>query len=209
MAPETVHLYVFDTLADWEHGYAVAGINNPAFQVRPGRYRVQTVSARLEAITTIGGLRVEPDLALDAVDPSGSAMLILPGGTAWDEGRNSEAVEKARNFLEARVPVAAICGATAGLARCGLLDRRRHTSNAREYLEATGYRGAALYDARPAVTDGDLITAGGIAPLEFAREIFRRLDLYEPRTLDAWFELFKSGDPGKYEALLRAVGIGS
>ncbi len=27
-----VHLFVFDTLADWEPGYAVAGINNPRFQ---------------------------------------------------------------------------------------------------------------------------------------------------------------------------------
>ena len=27
--PNTVHLYVFDTLADWEPGFVVAGINNP------------------------------------------------------------------------------------------------------------------------------------------------------------------------------------
>jgi putative intracellular protease/amidase len=52
-------------------------------------------------------------------------MLILPGGTAWDEGKNGEGV-----------PVAAICGATAGLARAGVLDTRRHTSNALEYLRA-------------------------------------------------------------------------
>ncbi len=33
--PDTVHLFVFDTLADWEPGYAVAGINDPAFQLQP------------------------------------------------------------------------------------------------------------------------------------------------------------------------------
>jgi hypothetical protein len=27
-----VHLFVFDSLSDWEYGYAVAGINNPQFQ---------------------------------------------------------------------------------------------------------------------------------------------------------------------------------
>gem|GEM_PF-5819719 len=29
MRQETVHVFVFDTLSDWEPGYAVAGINNP------------------------------------------------------------------------------------------------------------------------------------------------------------------------------------
>lgn len=43
MVQESVHLFVFDTLSDWEFGYAVAGINNPAFQSRPGRYRVRHV----------------------------------------------------------------------------------------------------------------------------------------------------------------------
>ena len=57
-------------------------------------------------------------------------------------GGNIEAVEVARVFLKAGVPVAAICGATAGLARGGLLDGCRHTSNSKEYLAATQYRGA-------------------------------------------------------------------
>ncbi len=29
MKLETVHLYVFDSLSDWEIGFAAAGINNP------------------------------------------------------------------------------------------------------------------------------------------------------------------------------------
>jgi len=27
-----VHLFVFDTMADWEAAFAIAGINNPQFQ---------------------------------------------------------------------------------------------------------------------------------------------------------------------------------
>jgi putative intracellular protease/amidase len=205
MAQESIHLFVFDTLSDWEFGYAVAGINNPAFQSRPGRYRVRTVAVHGEPVMTAGGLRVLPDLTLDALDPPQSSMLILPGGAVWDQGQNTEAVEQARAFLAAAVPVAAICGATAGLARAGLLDDRRHTSNAAGYLQATGYRGAAFYVESPAVTDGNLITAGGIAPIEFAREIFKRLDLYPAPALEAWYALFKTGDPAHYEALLRSV----
>ena len=36
MEQQTVHLFVFDTLADWEPGYAVADIGNAGFQLHPG-----------------------------------------------------------------------------------------------------------------------------------------------------------------------------
>jgi putative intracellular protease/amidase len=208
MAPRDVHLFVFDGLADWEYGYAVAGISNPQFQLIPGRYRVRTVGLGRLPATTAGGIRIQPDLTLGQLAPKTSAMLILPGGDAWDEERNGEVVEVARRFLATEVPVAAICGATAGLARAGLLDSRRHTSNAREYLAATGYGGAALYHDQPALTDGDLITASGTAPLDFALHIFRRLELYSDDVLQAWYGWFKTGRPEYFAALMQTV-IGS
>ena len=207
MKPQDVYLFVFDSLSDWEAGYAVAGINNPQFQVAPGAYRVQTVALQRASVLTIGGIRIEPDLTLDSISPKDSAMLILPGGLAWDSGQNMEAVEVANAFLNAGVPVAAICGATGGLARGGLLDHRRHTSNALEYLAATHYRGESLYEESPAVTDGDLITASGIAPIDFAQHIFRRLNLYRPPVLDAWYGLFKTGKPEYFGALMQAAKV--
>jgi putative intracellular protease/amidase len=199
---ETVHLFVFDTLADWEPGFALAGINNPEGQKVPGRYQVRTVAAGRDPVTTIGGVRIQPDLSLDRLTPGESAMLILPGGESWDRGGNAEAVEKAKAFLAAGVPVAGICGATAGLARGGLLDTRKHTSNAPEYLAATGYRGGHLYQTADVVSDQNVITASGMKSLEFAREIFTRLDLYEGKLLEAWYGLFKTGDPKYYAALV-------
>jgi len=205
MKQQDVYLFVFDSLSDWEMGYAVAGINNPQFQLNPGSYRVRTVSLQLTSILTIGGIRIEPDLTLDSISPKDSAMLILPGGSAWDAGQNMEAVDVARTFLHAGVPVAAICGATTGLARGGLLDKHRHTSNALEYLAATQYQGVSLYEDSPAITDGNLITASGIAPIEFAQHIFRRLSLYSPPVLDAWYGLFKTGKPEYFGALMQAA----
>jgi putative intracellular protease/amidase len=205
MSKQTVHCYVFDTLADWEQGFAVAGINNTQFHRVPGQWHVQTVAARREPVVTTGGFRIVPDLTLDDLSPTDSRMLILPGGDLWDEGGNTEAVETARAFLAAAVPVAAICGATAGLARGGLLDERRHTSNAREYLAATGYAGGALYQDEPAVTDGDLITAASMAPLEFAYHIYRRLDLYAADVLEAWYGLFSTRKAEYFAELVRLV----
>ena len=202
MEPRTVHLFVLDTLADWETGYAVAGINQEMYQKNPGQYRVRTVGPTRDAVRTMGGVTIVPDLALEELRAEESAMLILPGGTAWEAGEHAAAVEKAREFLDAGVPVAAICGATFALAGGGVLDGRRHTSNAAEYLrQAPGYGGAATYADEPAVRDGDLITAGAVSPVDFARKIFERLDLYEPPVLEAWYALYKHGDPAGFHAL--------
>ncbi len=64
MHQETVHVFVFDTLSDWEPGYAVAGINNPMFQLQPGRYVVKTVGANMQPVETMGGITVLPDMEL-------------------------------------------------------------------------------------------------------------------------------------------------
>jgi putative intracellular protease/amidase len=195
MEQRIVHVFVFDTLADWEPAFAIAGINNPLFQAHPGAYRVQTVGMTTQLVTTVGGLTIHPDRALADLDPAESAMLLLPGGMAWDMGKSMEAVEIAKAFVAADVAVAAICGATFGLARGGLLDTVQHTSNAREYLQATQYAGAAQYQQQLAVTDGNVITANSVGPIDFAYHIFKKLGLYAPETLDAWYGLFTTGDP--------------
>jgi hypothetical protein len=72
--------------------------------------------------------------------------------------------------------VAAICGATAGLARGGLLGERDHTSAAPEYLAATGHSDADRYVEDRAVVDDDLITAGPQSPVQFAHDLRRAFE---------------------------------
>jgi putative intracellular protease/amidase len=200
MSKPFVHLFVFDTLADWEPSFAIAGINNPAFG-GGARYQVKTVGVDRAPVVTMGGITILPDMALGELDAAESAMLILPGGDRWDADEPAEVLPHVGRFLAAGVPVAAICGATAGLARAGFLDTVAHTSNAREYLEATGYGGAARYRDEPAVAGGNLITAGATGSLEFAAQIFRRLGIYPDAVVDAWYGLFKTGDPSHFARL--------
>lgn len=197
----TVHLYVFDGFADWEAAFAIAGLQQPDFQKEPGRWQVRTVGASTAVVRSMGNVAVVPDATLQDVDPDHSAMLILPGGLGWDRGEHGDAARLAKRFIESGTPVAAICGATAGLAREGLLDARRHTSNALAYLKGTGYAGTDRYEDVPAFNDGGLITAGGMAPLEFAREVFAQLGVYEDEALDAWYRLYKDGDSRQYARL--------
>ncbi|MFJ2893934.1 type 1 glutamine amidotransferase family protein [Streptomyces sp. NPDC087218] len=191
----SVHLAVYDTLADWETGHVTAHLARAGLTVR-------TVGPTTGPVTTMGGMRVLPDLALADLRPEDSALLVLPGADLWDSGDAlAPFARAARGFLDAGVPVAAICGATAGLAREGLLDDRAHTSAVSFYLAATGYEGGERYVEADAVTDGDLITAGPTEPVAFAREVLARLGVYEGEKLDAWYRLFHDSDAAAYETL--------
>ncbi|WP_367321733.1 type 1 glutamine amidotransferase family protein [Streptomyces sp. HUAS ZL42] len=198
-ARKPVHLAVYDTYADWETGHATAHLARAGHEIR-------TVGPSTDPVRSIGGLRVQPDLALDDVRPQDSSLLILPGADRWDTTDDlAPFARAARSFLDAGVPVAAICGATAGLAREGLLDDRDHTSAVSFYLAATGYAGGGRYVDADAVTDGNLITAGPTEPVAFAREIFRLLGVYEGEVLDAWYRLFHDSDPEAYAVLEKAA----
>ncbi len=189
MEKQTVHLFVFNTFADWEVGYVLPGLNDPT-----AGYQVRTVGVSQEPVKSMGGLTILPDMTLAELEPVQSAMLILPGSDHWAQGKYPEAIEKAKAFLAADMPVAAICGATAGLALAGVLDDRPHTSNAREYLRALNYRGEAFYQDQLVVTDGNLITANATAPVDFAYHIVKKLHVHNQRVLDAWYGLFKTSD---------------
>ncbi|MCC9707260.1 DJ-1/PfpI family protein [Streptomyces sp. MNU76] len=196
-----VHLAVYDTYADWETGHTTAWLAR-------GGYEVRTVGEGTGAVRTIAGVRIQPDSALEGLRPEDSSLLVLTGADLWDTGDAlAPFARKAREFLAAGVPVAAICGATAGLAREGLLDDRDHTSAALFCLAATGYGGGERYVDADAVTDGSglLVTAGPTEPVAFAREVLRLLGVYEGEVLDAWYRLFHDSDAEAYAVLEAAA----
>jgi putative intracellular protease/amidase len=196
----TAHLGVYDTLTDSEVGHLLVELHTGRFTGTS--FDVVAVAEANQPITTMGGVRISPDMLLDDLDPTGSDVLILPGAEIWDAGGGEAFAAAAALFLNAGVPVAAICGATAGLARAGLLDGRNHTSSAREYLAATGYAGGDHYIDERVVVDGDLITAGPQSPVQFARATMARLGLASTRTLDAYEALFDRGDQAAFPVLM-------
>ncbi|GAA0576988.1 DJ-1/PfpI family protein [Kribbella sandramycini] len=195
---KTVYVGVYETWADWEIGHLLVELRTGRFTGE--EWRVVTVGETVEPVVTMGGLRVVPEVALAEV--SGGDLLVLAGSAQWDEGGGDGFVELARRFLAAGVPVAAICGATAGLARGGLLDERKHTSAVKEYLLGTGYAGGDNYVDARAVVDGDLITAGPDSPVQFARAVLSRLGLADEAKLEAYEGVFHRGDPAAYAGLV-------
>jgi len=203
------YLYVFDTMADWEPGFLIAELHSGRyFRKDAAKYTVKTVGLTKEPVVTMGGVRILPDASLRECTANDAGVLILPGGDTWLEDIHAPMMEKVKEFLNAGIFVAAICGATVGLAKAGLLDNRPHTSNDLGYLKAVipGYTGEAFYRPGPVITDGKLITASGVAPVEFAREVLGELGVFSPRTLEAWYQLYVTHEAQYFYALMESLG---
>jgi putative intracellular protease/amidase len=144
----------------------------------------------------MGGVTVVPDCAIADVDPADVAILVLPGGDRWEQEPLEPELEALLTKLDAAgVPIAAICAATTAIARADLLRGRRHTSNGLEYLkqQVPAYAEAGGYVDAPAVRDRGLITASGLADVEFAREIMTELDVLSEDDRRYWTTLFRGG----------------
>ena len=186
-----VHILVFDGMADWEPGHALAELR------RWGKRDVVAVGFDRTPIRTMGGLAIVPDTTLGEVSAGSVELLILPGGDMWEGGAypRGRLEQLVRDLLDAGKPVAAICGATLGVGRAGVLDDRKHTSTIRADLtqHVPEYRGQSNYMEAPAVRDRHLITATGLAPVDFAREIFAELGIFSPSDEQVWFDMYKHG----------------
>jgi putative intracellular protease/amidase len=195
---KTIALYATDTMADWEYSYLVAGIAM-AREQGDERYQLKVVSDGGGEVTSLGGLHIRPED--DLADLDDVAALILPGGDTWGEGHDG-VLSLAGELLSSGTPVGAICGATLGIARRGLLNDRPHTSNALEFVAtATEYAGSAHYREERVVSDGTLVTAPGTAPLEFAKAMFEILELFPQPIIDAWYGLYTTGEKKYYDQL--------
>ena len=197
---KTVYLYVFDTMADWEAGYLCAELNSGRyFKKGISPLKVVTVGIKKSPITTMGGLKIMPDIDVESCNAEDIAALILSGGGTWMESIHDPILKKTEKCLQEGIIVGAICGATLGLAESGMLNHKWHTSNDLGFLKMTcpNYAGEGYYKHESAVTDGNLITASGIAPLEFTVHMLKVLEVFSSQTLDSWFNLYNTRE-GKY-----------
>jgi putative intracellular protease/amidase len=205
---KTIYFFITDTLADWEGAHVLSELCSGRYLKDPGqKYNLVLCGRTMDSITTMGGFHLTPDLLITAIRPVAGDLVLLPGADTWLNPEQAPVIDKVREILNSGITVAAICGATFALANAGLLDNRPHTSNDLAVLKmfCPAYHGEEFYVNEPAVTDGNLITASGLAPLEFAYHILGKLDVMTPRTLDAWHELVTTRKPECFFELMESL----
>ena len=162
--------------ADWE----------PALLMAATRYwlncEVVTASPDGKPVTSMGGLKVTPDIGFDTIDAERFDALIIPGGYAWEKDAAYDFTALATAFRDKRRVLGGICAAASALAATGVLDEVAHTGNSlSSHKKYPAYRGETRYVDRPqAVRDGAIVTAAGSAPDTFTVEVLKALGLYGP-----------------------------
>ena len=73
------------------------------------------------------------------------------------------------------------------------------------YITAELNSGRFFNKAKPAVVDGNLITATGLAPLEFSYEVLNKTNAMKPETLEAWYQLNKTKDSKYFFAIMESL----
>lgn len=203
-----VYVYILDTLADWEIGYVTAELNSGRF-FKQGQQPIpiKTLSNSKEAIKTMGGLSLVPDYIIDDMVIDKNTVLILPGANTWSDSKHSTIINKAHELLESGGTVCAICGATVALANSGLFNNRLHTSNALAFLEqfCPNYQGQDFYVDQPSVSNSNLITASFTGALLWTKQILKHLDVFQPTSLEAWYQYFSTGDANHFFALMQSL----
>jgi putative intracellular protease/amidase len=187
---KAAYLLVVPGFADWEPAHALAELR------RHGGYRVEVVGLTPDPVQSMGGLTVLPTGHVAAVNPADVAVFILPGGDRWEQQPVEAELGDLLTLLDSHhVPLAAICAATTVVARLGLIRGRRHTSNGLDYLRAQvpEYADPEAYTDAPAVRDRGLITANGLADVEFAAEIMAQLGVLSEADRATWTALFRGG----------------
>jgi len=158
--------------ADWETALLNA-VSHSFYQID-----TQFATPGGQAVTSAGGMRVTPDLAVEDIDASQLDALIVCGGEAWAQLSAPDIAELLRRTRDAGKTIGGICDGTLALARAGVLDTVSHTSNSAENLAPTGYAGASRYKDQPnAVVDGRIVTAPGTAPVSFMAGVMETLGL--------------------------------
>jgi len=186
---QNIYIFLFDGFSDWEISYLTPELK------KSEKVNLKYFSIDGLEITSVGGLKIIPDLSIQELNLDNTTALILPGGSAWEE-QSIKGINKLVETLNSKnKTIAAICSATTFLGQTGYLDNVKHTSNAIDYLKyiAPKYKGDKNYQSGLAISDKNIITANGFSPIEFAREIFKSINLKSEKDIEKWFQLFKNG----------------
>ena len=201
---KNIAIYATETMSDWEYAYLTTQVAEAEAQV-PDRFKVLFVGESLEAVRSKGGIEVVPCLTLqDIQNRTDIAAFVVPGADTYFDG-HEQLLETIRVLNKNEVLLAAICGGTLALARAGVLDHCKHTSNAQGFLATVNYANIDGYKEEDVVFDGGVITASGLAPVLFTAAVLRAAGVYPDDVVDAWLQLHEQRTEAAFVELMNKV----
>jgi putative intracellular protease/amidase len=175
-------LLVFPGFSEFEITVATA--------ILRARFRVETVAPVATPVHGEAGLRVLPDVTVDAVDLSDYEALLIPGSEDFSTIMDLQPLHNLiRTMDENGRLVAAICGGPLLLAKAGILADRPYTVGLyRRYRDLLGCFNEDMFQYAPLVESGNVLTAQGFAFVEFGLRIGERLGaMRDPEAVRAYY----------------------
>ena len=185
---KTIGVLFIERYADWEYGLLAASA------VEWFGARAVSLTPDGKPVTSASGFLLTPDRSAKVGENVDLDAVAVIGSDHWAGGTPPDVSDLLTSVAMRGGVVGGICAGTLALARAGLFDKARHTSNGRDWIgeKEPGYPGARNYQDVPhAVADGRIVSAPGSAPGTFALAYLQALyperssDLAEMRKLFA------------------------
>lgn len=169
---KTIGFLFIEGFADWEYGLLAASA------VEWFGARAVSLTPEGKPVTAISGFRLTPDRSARVDENSDLDAVAVIGSDQWAGKAQPDVAGLLTAVASRDGVVGGICAGTLALARAGLFEKARHTSNGRDWINRheAGYAGDINYQDVPhAVADGRIVSAPGSAPGTFALAFLQTL----------------------------------
>lgn len=164
-AAKTIGFVFVQGYADWEYGLLAASA------VEWFGAKAVSLTPAGKPVIGISGFTLTPDRSIDAAANADLDAIAVIGSDSWAAETPPDVSALLKSVAERSGVVGGICAGTLALARSGLLQGQKHTSNGRDWIlgHLPNYAGSDLYQDVPHAVAGDrIVTAPGSAPGTFA-----------------------------------------
>lgn len=176
---EKIYVFIYDGMADYQISFVSHLLSEEV-----GKELI-TIAYDDTLVKGQSGIMYKPNKTVKEVVNEDAAGLIIPGG--YNPEVRNELIDLIINFNNKNRLLAAICSAPRLLAKSGILDKVRYTTSAlpwtdtlKEKFRENNPFPIHNYVCERVVRDNNVITAQGIAFVDFAIEICD------------WFRIFES-----------------
>jgi putative intracellular protease/amidase len=169
---KTIGFVFIDQFADWEYGL-LSGSAVEWFGAR-----TIALSPSTGPVRSIGGFRLMAERGTGVEENSDLDAIAVIGSDTWPSADAPDIAPLLNATLARGGIIGGICGGTLALARAGLFEGRKHTSNGAGWIESKigDYAGSSFYQDVPhAVRDAHIVSAPGSAPGTFTTDFLEAL----------------------------------